>query len=93
VARIASSEWGTERGMELAGERFAVLGSEAASESMLASLPTRTETGASGQPGSRDRDPASRPVSEPGQDSSDGQPNNSSAPVREGASLNVGPFV
>ena len=94
VAQSASSEWETQRGMELAGERFAVLRSEAMSESMLVSLPRTTDLDAGGQPGSRDEAPTSRPsVSEPGQDSSAGQPNHSSAPVREGASLNVGPFV
>ena len=94
VAQSASSEWETQRGMELAGERFATLRSEAMSESMLVSLPGTTDVEAGGQPGSRDEGPATRPsIFEPGQDSGGGQPNHSSAPVREGASLSVGPFV
>lgn len=94
VARSASSDWETERGMELAGERFATLRSEAMSESMVVSLPSTTDMDAGGQPASRDEAPASRPsIPEPRQDSGAGQPNHSSAPVREGASLNVGPFV
>jgi hypothetical protein len=93
VARSASSEW-ESRDMELAGERFAVLRSEAMSESMLASLPSATDMDAGGQPESRDESPPPGPsMSEPGQDNGGGEPNHSSAPVREGASLSVGPLV
>jgi len=94
VARSASTDWEVQRAMETAGERFATIGSEAMSKSMLASLP-----GAVGGDGGGDREiggegPAPKSGDAlPPQDGGGGQPNHPPAPVREGASLKAGPFV
>ena len=94
VAKSASPDWEVQRAMETAGERFATLDSEAMSESMLAALPSAIE-GGSGSDGDASRDMLAPATGDtvPAQDNGGGQSNDSSAPVREGASLNVGPFV
>ncbi|MFB3882164.1 MAG: zf-HC2 domain-containing protein [Armatimonadota bacterium] len=94
VAQSASPDWEAQRAMESAGERFATLNSEAASQAMLAALPITPESspGGAGE-AARDTLPSGAGDAGRAQDNSGGQSNQPSAPVREGASLDVGPFV
>ncbi len=88
VAKNASYETEVQRAMEMAGERFATLRSEAVLEANIASLPGPPLEGLTdlgGDSGS-ERHGATEDIGSP-------QPNSSSTPRREGASLLAGPFV
>lgn len=81
--------------MEMAGEPFQTLDSEAAAERRVAALPggSMGEIPGAGTDVQRDEPkPASGAAAPSMQDSGGGQPKEPSAPVREGA-LSVGPFV
>jgi hypothetical protein len=95
VAKSASPDWEVQRAMETAGERFATLDSEAMSESMLAAALPSATSGGSSSDGEDSKDTPAPVTGDtgPAQDNGGGQSNEPSAPVREGASLNVGPFV
>ncbi len=88
VAKSASSKTEVQRAMEMAGERFATLRSEAVLEATMASLPVPSLEGLTelgGSSGAESRDAI--------EDKGSPQPNESSTPRREGASLLAGPFV
>ncbi len=94
VASIASHDTDVKRAMELAGERFAVLNSEALSEATLAGFPLPSPGTGSEEGGVGVEGPAPSP-SGPAATEKTGPaaPESSPAPGREGASILLAPLV
>lgn len=90
VAQNASHEGEVRRAMERAGERFAVLHSEAASEAALARVALRDSSSAAPAGGSGLNSPDPGPGAESGVL---GAPEGSARPGGEGAALYGGPFA
>jgi hypothetical protein len=94
VARTATYDVGVQRAMELAGEQYATLHSEALSEFTLARIPDGiSEAGREEAETAEDEDMLSPGESESPEEDTGPHPNPATGTSREGASLIIAPLV